>query len=114
MSNLEDYISKAEHEEFRKRLDSENAQQNRRIDKLENMVEKINVLATSTEKLATNMEMMLKEQERQNKEQERQREQLDALQNSGGKKWDDVKKMVLSAVISIVIAAVAVMIGLKV
>lgn len=111
---MEDCISKAEHEEFRKRLDSENDRQNHRIDRLENMVEKINVLATSTEKLATNMEMMLKEQERQNKEQERQREQLNALQNSGGKKWDDVKKMVLQTVISVVVAAVAVMIGLKV
>ncbi|MCM1168191.1 MAG: hypothetical protein NC401_19575, partial [Ruminococcus sp.] len=73
----------------------------------ENTVDKINALATATEKLAANMEMMLKEQERQ-------RAQLDALQNSGGKKWNEVKKMVVSAVISTVIAALAVIIGLKV
>lgn len=77
-----------------------------KIDKLERSVDKINALATATEKLAANMEMMLKEQERQ-------RTQLDALQNSGGKKWNEVKKMVLSAVISVVVATLAVIIGLK-
>lgn len=77
-----------------------------KIDKLEKSVDKINTLATATEKLAANMEMMLKEQERQ-------RTQLDTLQNSGGKKWNEVKKMVLSAIISVVVATLAVVIGMK-
>ena len=49
-------ITRAEHEEFRKRIEEENKRQNCRINKLEDTFEMINSLATLTEKLATSME----------------------------------------------------------
>ena len=58
-------ITRAEHEEFRKRLDDENHRQNKRIDLLEKSVQQFNNLTASVEKLAVNMENMLKNQEEQ-------------------------------------------------
>ena len=62
---MEDCIARAEHEEFAKRIDAENTRQNRRIEALEQSVDRFGRIASSVERLATNMEGMLKEQERQ-------------------------------------------------
>ena len=62
---MEDCIARAEHEEFAKRMDAENTRQNRRIEALEQSVDRFGRIASSVERLATNMEGMLKEQERQ-------------------------------------------------
>ena len=62
---MEGYILRAEHEEFARRIDAENSRQNRRIEVLEESVDRFGRIATSVEKLAVNMEGMLKEQERQ-------------------------------------------------
>lgn len=71
-------ITRAEHEEFRKRLDDENHRQNKRIDLLEKSVQQFNNLTASVEKLAVNMENMLKNQEEQG-------ERLRALEGRDGK-----------------------------
>ena len=62
---MENCIARAEHEEFAKRIDAENTRQNRRIEALEQSVDRFGRIASSVERLATNMEGMLKEQERQ-------------------------------------------------
>ena len=69
---MDTQISRAEHEEFRRLMESENARleeendrQNHRINILEKSVQQISNLAASTEKLATNKENMLKVQEQQ-------------------------------------------------
>lgn len=56
-------ITRAEHEEFRRRLEEENSRQDRRIALLEESVSKMGALSTSVEKLALSMESMVKEQE---------------------------------------------------
>ena len=71
---MEDCIERAEHEEFAKRIDAENTRQNRRIEALEQSVDRFGRIASSVERLATNMEGMLKEQERQG-------ERLDKLES---------------------------------
>lgn len=58
-------ITRAEHEEFKHRLEEENARQDRRIALLEESVSKMGALSTSVEKLALSMESMVKEQEKQ-------------------------------------------------
>ena len=58
-------ITRAEHEEFRKRLDVENRRQDRRIELLEENTKQIGSLTTSVEKLAQSTQMMVKEQEKQ-------------------------------------------------
>lgn len=45
-------ITRAEHEEFKRRLEEENARQDRRIALLEESVSKMGALSTSVEKLA--------------------------------------------------------------
>ncbi len=98
-------ITRAEHEEFRKRIEEENKRQNCRINKLEDTFEKINSLATSTEKLATSMEAMLKEQEEQGG-------RLKILEERDGEKWRKVVGYLVTAVVGIVVGFIFTQIGI--
>ncbi len=98
-------ITRAEHEEFRKRIEEENKRQNCRINKLEDTFEKINSLATSTEKLATSMEAMLKEQEEQGG-------RLKILEERDGEKWRKVVGYIVTAVVGIVVGFIFTQIGI--
>lgn len=107
-----EYLTRAEHEEFRKTMDSEherlndeNERQNKRINVLEKTVEKISSLATSTEKLATNMEHMLKEQEEQGR-------RLKTLEERDGEMWRKVTGYVITAVIGIVVGYIFTSLGM--
>lgn len=109
---MDSYITRAEHEEFRRLMDSENERlkeendrQNHRIAILEKSVQQISNLAASTEKLATNMENMLKVQERQGK-------RLQTLENQDGEKWRKAMAYIGTAIISAVLAIVFAKIGL--
>ena len=58
-------ITRAEHNEFAKRLEEENRRQDKRIELLERSVREIGALTTSVEKLAMSVESMVKEQAKQ-------------------------------------------------
>lgn len=102
----EEYLLRAEFLAFKETMNAENERQNHRILKLEDTTEKINELAMSTEKLASTMEKMLEEQKEQGK-------RIVKLEGRDGEKWRSVAKIVATAVISAVIGAVLMMIGLK-
>ncbi|MCI7759705.1 MAG: hypothetical protein MSH49_06735 [[Eubacterium] saphenum] len=102
----EEYLLRAEFLAFKEAMNAENERQNHRILKLEDTTEKINELAMSTEKLASTMEKMLEEQKEQGK-------RIVKLEGRDGEKWRSVAKIVATAVISAVIGAVLMMIGLK-
>lgn len=96
-------ISRAEHEEFAKRMESENqrlkdedTRQNKRLDLLEESVREMSALATSVEKLATNMAGMVKVQEQQGK-------RLETLEGRDGEMWRKVVGYIVTAVLGIVI-----------
>ena len=96
-------ISRAEHEEFAKRMESENqrlkdedTRQNKRLDLLEESVREMSALATSVEKLATNMAGMVKVQEQQGK-------RLETLEGRDGEMWRKVVGYTVTAVLGIVI-----------
>lgn len=96
-------ISRAEHEEFAKRMESENqrlkdedTRQNKRLDLLEESVREMSALATSVEKLATNMAGMVKVQEQQGK-------RLETLEGRDGEMWRKVFGYIVTAVLGIVI-----------
>lgn len=98
-----DYVSRHEHEEFRrsmesenKRLEDENNRQNKRLDILEETVKQVAAINTSMEKLATNMENMLKEQVSQGK-------RLETLEGHDGDMWRKSVSYVITAVLGIVI-----------
>ncbi len=100
---MDDYISRTEHEEFRRsmdaenrRLEDENNRQNHRLDALEKSIEQVAAISTSVEKLALNMENMLKEQVSQGK-------RLELLENRDGENWRKFIWCLFSAVIGIII-----------
>ncbi len=98
-------ITRAEHEEFRRRLEEENKRQDKRIELLEQNTKRLETLNTSIEKLAVNMESMLKEQVQQGK-------RLEVLEGRDGEKWRKVAGYVATTIISIVIGFVFAQIGM--
>lgn len=103
---MENTISRAEHEEFRRRLEEENRRQDKRIELLEDNMRELNQLTTSVGKLATSVESMVKEQEKQGK-------RLETLEDRDGAMWRKVVAYGATAVIGIVIGYIARQIGLN-
>ena len=93
---MENPITRAEHEEFRRRLEEENQRQDTRIGILEESVRQIGALATSVEKLALSMQSMLKEQEKQGK-------RLEVLEGRDGEKWRKVMGYITTAIVGVVL-----------
>ena len=89
-------ITRAEHEEFRRRIEEENKRQDKRIEILEENAKRIEGLNSSIEKLALNMENMLKEQLKQGK-------RLEVLEARDGEMWRKVVSYAITAVVGIVI-----------
>ena len=89
-------ISRAEHEEFAKRIEEENHRQNRRIDILEKNVQQLSALTSSVEKLAYSIEGMVKEQESQGN-------RLEKLESKDGEKWRSVSSYVITVIIGLVL-----------
>lgn len=98
-------ITRAEHEEFVKRIDAENNRQNRRIDLLEKSVQNINDLAMSVRELATNMKNMSEELRSQG-------EKLETLEGRDGEMWRKVTGYIITAVIGIVVGYIFTRIGM--
>ena len=76
-------ITRAEHEEFRRRIEEENRRQDKRIELLEENTKQIAALTTSVEKLALSVESMVKEQEQQGT-------RLETLEARDGEMWRKV------------------------
>lgn len=98
-------ITRAEHEEFKRRLEEENARQNKRITVLEETVRQINNLTVSVEKLAISVESMVKEQKEQGIK-------LETLESRDGEKWRTVSSYVLTAIAGAVVAFIMSNIGI--
>ena len=98
-------ISRAEHEEFCKRIEAEDNRQNRRIEILENSVQQLQELVTSVQTLANNMENMVKEQGQQSA-------RLEALESRDGEKWRTVTSYLLTAILGIAVGIIAKQFGI--
>ncbi len=66
----------------------------------------INDLAISTQRMAVNMENMLEEQKRQG-------ERLESLEGRDGKKWREVTRQVVTALVSIVLGYIFARLGIS-
>ena len=88
---MDEFISRGEHEEFAKRIDAEQARQNKRIGEMEDTMKQYVALTLSVEKMAMSIEQMVKEQKRQG-------ERLEELESAPVKNWNTVKASILSAV----------------
>ena len=98
-------ILRAEHEEFRKRIEAEDNRQNRRLEIIEKNVQQIQELVTSVEKMAISLQSMVKEQEQQG-------QRLEALENRDGEMWRKVTGHIVTVIIGIVIGYIFKQIGM--
>lgn len=103
---MDNPITRAEHEEFRRRIEEENKRQDRRLELLEHTVQQISDLTTSVEKLAVSMEGMLREQEKQGT-------RLETLEGRDGEMWRKIIGYAATAAVGIIIGYVARQIGLS-
>ena len=99
-------ISRAEHEEFRRRLEEENRRQDKRIELLEDNMRELNQLTASVGKLATSIESMVKEQEKQGK-------RLETLEDRDGAMGRKVVAYGATALVGIFVGYVARQLGLN-
>ena len=97
---MDDYISRNEHEEFARRMDSENKQLTARVDALEANVKEIGRLTVSVEKMAVSMESMATEQKKQG-------ERLDKIEEKPAKRWDAIVTALITGIIGILIGLIS-------
>ena len=99
-------ITRAEHDEFRRtmetenqRLIDENNRQNKRLELVEESVRQISDLTISVKEMAVNMGNMLKELEKQG-------ERLEKLEQEPAEAHRQIKMAMITAIISTVVGAV--------
>lgn len=90
---MSEFVTKAEHEEFRRTLDERDKRQDKRLELLEENMKQLNALTISVEKLASNMEKMCTEQTKQG-------ERLEALEQKPVKRLDTATTVFLTAIIT--------------
>lgn len=93
----DEFVSRNEYEERLRRVDDENNRQNRRLEKLENIMDTINELTASVQLLAVRMEAMQKEMEKQGA-------RLETIEKEPAENWRSVVKIVISVVVTAVIS----------
>lgn len=93
---MDSALTRAEHNEFAKRMEDEHTRQNKRIGELEKSIEQNNKLLVSVERLALSMENMQKEQADQG-------ERLEKLESRDGEMWRKLIGYVVTAVAGAVI-----------
>ncbi len=105
-------ILRAEHDEFCKRMETENKRLadegkrlGRRIALLEDNTKQIQILVTNVERLAVSMENMTKIQEEQSS-------RLDDLEARDGEKWRQVTGYIITAITGIILGFIATHLGL--
>ena len=98
-------ITRAEHEEFCKRIDAENNRQNQRIIRLEEQTKQVTELALSVRELAQSIKQMAETQKEQG-------EKLEELEGRDGEMWRKVTGYIITAIIGIVIGFVFQQIGM--
>lgn len=90
---MDEPISRAEHEEFARRINAQEKRQDRRLELLEENVREIGALTVSVQKLAQSLQSMVEEQERQGR-------RLQALEDRDGEKWRKLMGYIATAVTS--------------
>lgn len=92
----EEYVPRGEYEERIGRIDDENIRQNRRLENLEKVVDKITDLTSSIREMAISLGSMQKELEKQG-------QRLESLEDEPAEKWRTLTKTVLTVIASAVI-----------
>ena len=102
---MDEAITRAEHEEFSRRMEDWNRRQDKRLELLEGNVREIGTLTASVEKLALSVQSMVKEQERQG-------QRLETLEGRDGAKWRKLMGYIVSALVAGVVGFLLAQIGI--
>jgi len=89
---MDDFVTRAVHDEFAKRIDEENDRQNHRISILETGQAQINELVSSVKVLAVNMETMSKELQKQG-------DRLAEIEGKPAKRWETIIACILTGIV---------------
>ena len=92
---MDEEISRAEHEEFARRVDEHLHREDARLEAIEQDVKDLKAQNATLERLATNMQSMCAEQKKQG-------QRLERLENRDGEKWRQAVGYACTAVISII------------
>ena len=90
---MDEPISRAEHEEFARRIDAQEKRQDRRRELLEEKGREVGAVAVSVQKLAQSLQSRVKEQEQQGR-------RLQALESRDGEKWRKLMGYIATALTS--------------
>lgn len=88
---MSEFISRAEYEEYKERMNDEHIRQNSRLKELENIYKQQGELIGSIKEIATTQKSMLEVQQQHT-------EQLDALRQAPAEKWNKLTVGILSAI----------------
>lgn len=102
---MDNVITRAEHEEFVRRMEDEHHRLNRRMEEVENQVKENGRLLSSVEKLADSMKRMQAEQEKQG-------ERLDVLEGRDGEMWRKVVGYAVTFIVGAVLSYIFAHIGM--
>ena len=94
---MDEFVTKAVHDEFARRIDEENDRQNKRLSLLEAGQTQINELVSTVKVLGVNMENMAKEQAKKG-------EKLEEIEGKPGKRWDTLIACIITCVATFVIS----------
>ena len=98
-------ITRAEHNEFVKRIDEEHSRTNQRLKNLEEQTKQMTDIAVSVKELAISVKQMAETQKVQG-------EKLEELEGRDGEMWRKISSYVLTAIIGAVVCFVLTHIGL--
>lgn len=96
---MDNPLTRAEHNEFCKRMEDEHHRISRRLTSLENRSEQLNSLALSVQELAVSVKNMVEEQREQS-------ERLGKLEAKDGEMWQKVITYTITTVIGIAIGLI--------
>ena len=100
---MSEYVTIEVHNEFEKRIDAENARQNKRLAELESTVKEIQRLSIAVEKMAVSMEAMTKELSEQG-------DRLEKIEKEPADKWKsfmwELFKYILVAALAVLAARI--------
>ena len=89
-------ITRAEHEEFCKRVEAEDCRQNKRLEILEEQTKQFTDLVLSVRELAQSVKQLAETQKLQG-------EKLDELENRDGEMWRRVSGYVITSIIGLIV-----------
>ena len=94
---MDEFVTRAVHEEFANRIDEENDRQNHRISILETGQAQISDLVASVKVLAVNMETMSKELSKQG-------DRLAEIEGKPAKRWETVIACIITGILGYVLS----------